>query len=391
MTQAFVSERIRRLPPYLFARMDELKQEAIASGIDVIDLGVGDPDVRTPDKIIERLKSAVHGEGAHRYSSYSGLPRLRKTFASWFEKRYGVSLDPDREILPLIGSKEGIGHIFFGVCNPGDETLLPDPGYPVYAAAATLAGAISRFFPLRSDRNYLPEIDEIQKLISPRTKMLWMNYPSNPTTAVATEDVFRSMVELAKDNRLLICHDTAYAELAFDGRKSVSLMQIPGGKETGVEFHSMSKTFCMTGWRVGFAVGNGEAIGALAKVKTNLDSGIFLPIQEAAITAFTDCGEEAEGIRKRFEARRNSFVSGLNEIGWKVPLPPATFYVWAPLPSGYSSMEFSAKLLKEAGIVCTPGVGFGDNGEGFVRMTLTVPEDRLALALERIAALKVEW
>jgi len=386
-----MANRIKELPPYLFAEIDKIKQDASDRGIDIIDLGVGDPDLPPPKAVIDSLIDNARKKGSHNYPSYSGLPGLRQAFAQWFERRFGVSLDPDSEVLPLIGSKEGIGHIFLGHVNPGDEVLIPDPGYPVYAAGAILAGAVPRYFPLRKKNNFLPDIEELEKLVSPKTRMLWLNYPSNPTTAVASLEFFKEISRFAAEKGILICQDMAYSEITFNGGKAVSLLQAQGGKDTGIEFHSLSKTFCMTGWRVGFAAGKAEAITALSKVKTNLDSGIFIPIQKAAAEALSNCEKDAKEICEIFEDRQNMFVSGLNEIGWTVPMPEATFYVWAPVPGGYDSMKFCTHLMEETGIVCTPGVGFGSHGEGFVRMSLTISNDRLKEALKRIKKMKTEW
>ncbi|MBN2284714.1 MAG: LL-diaminopimelate aminotransferase [Deltaproteobacteria bacterium] len=383
--------RIRELPPYLFARIDDIKQEALAAGIDVIDLGIGDPDLSPPEPVIDALIRGVRKDGAHHYSSYAGLPRLRRAFSEWFEHRFGVPVDPDREVLPLIGSKEGIGHIYLSQVDPGDEVLIPDPGYPVYAAGAVLAGAIPRYFPLRRENSYLPAVADLEGMVSPRTRMMWLNYPSNPTAVLADRTSFEEAARFARDRGLLICHDMAYSEITFDGARSVSFLEIDGGKDVCVEFHSLSKTFCMPGWRVGFAVGNAGAIGALAKVKTNLDSGIFIPLQEAAVTALEECGDDVLRIGAVFEKRRNLFVSGLAGAGWDVPLPPSTFYVWAPIPAGYDSMGFCTHLLREAGIVCTPGTGFGKQGEGFVRMSLTVPDERLEEAVARLRGIGIVY
>jgi len=383
-----MADRLRNMPPYLFARIDEMKAEALSRGVDVIDLGVGDPDVPPPEKVARRLAEAVHERGSHHYSSYSGIAKLREAFAGWFEKRFAVVLDPDREILPLIGSKEGIGHIYFALVNPGEEVLIPDPGYPVYTAGATLVGAAARYFPLREDQGFRPDMEILEKQVTAKTRLLWLNYPSNPTTALAGLEDYEKVVHLARAGGFVVCHDAAYSEIVFDGRKSPSILQVPGGKEAAVEFHSLSKTFCMPGWRVGFAVGNRDVIAALAKVKTNLDSGIFLPIQEAAVTALRECGEDTEKIRAVFEARRNRFVSALGAAGWPIPAPAATFYVWMRVPEGSSSMGFASRVLKECGIVCTPGVGFGSNGEGFIRMSLTLPEERLDQAIDRLVRLR---
>jgi len=386
-----MANRIRKLPPYLFARIDKIKQDALAEGVDVIDLGVGDPDISPPHAIVDSLIESVQKEGSHHYSSYEGLPELRSTFAQWFRKRFDVNLDPDTEILPLIGSKEGIGHIFFSHVDPGDEVLIPDPGYPVYTSGVILAGATPKYFPLRQENEYLPDIKELESFVSQKTKMIWLNYPSNPTTAMATADTFREIIVFAHDRDILVCHDAAYSEIVFDGNKSTSILQIPGAKEVAVEYHSLSKTFCMPGWRVGFVVGNAEVISSLSRVKTNLDSGIFLPIQHAAITALTECEEEAKQIRGIFESRRNQFVGGLRDMGWDIQLPSSTFYVWAPIPDNTKSMDFCMRFIKGAGIVCTPGVGFGENSEGYIRMSLTIPGERLEEALARIRNMNLKW
>lgn len=383
--------RIQQLPPYLFARIDEIKQRAIASGVDIIDLGVGDPDLSPPRPVIDSLMWAAEDKDAHHYSSYVGIPELRDAFAKWFKKRFDVTVDPECEVLPLLGSKEGIGHIFLSHVDPGDEVLIPDPGYPVYTAGTILAGAFPRYFRLRSENDYLPDMDELEGLVSYNTRMLWLNYPSNPTTALANMETFQQAVQFAENHGILVCHDMAYSEITFDGKAAISFLQSAGGKEVGVEFHSLSKTFCMPGWRVGFAVGNAEVIKALAKVKTNLDSGIFIPVQKAAITALLECEEDAKKLCDVFKARRNRFVGGLRDIGWNIPFPQSTFYVWAKIPSEYDSMEFCTLLLEKSGIVCTPGVGFGSFGEGFVRMSLTVPEERLDLALDRLKNMNISW
>jgi len=391
MTTKFTSRRIDRLPPYLFARIDGIKSDALARGVDVIDLGVGDPDIPPPPAVLESLKRHVHDAGAHNYSSYSGLPRLREAFAAWYEKRYGIAVDPHTEVLPLIGTKEGVGHIFFSALDPGDEVLLPEPGYPVYNAATALAGATPVHYALREEQGYLPDGEELGRAVTAATRMMWLNYPSNPTTAMASREVFETTLSLARQHGILVCHDTAYAEIVFDGNRSLSILEIPGAKECAVEFHSLSKTYCMPGWRVGFVIGNAEAIAALSKVKTNLDSGIFIPVQEAAITALIECDDGAEERRLIFQTRRDRFVGGCRAMGWQVPLPPATFYVWAPVPPGFTSMEFTLFLLEKTGIICTPGTGFGENGEGYVRMSLTSPDERLDEAIARLAEEEIQW
>lgn len=386
-----VSERLGRIPPYLFAEIDRMKVEAVRSGADVIDLGVGDPDLGPPQAVVDSLVKNVRRTGTHHYSSYAGLPDLRRAFADWFNRRYGVSVDPDNEVLPLLGSKEGIGHIFPALVDPGSDVLVPDPGYPVYTSGAVLADGVPRSYPLRADAGFLPERADLDGVVSTKTVMMWINYPSNPTASLADVKDFEGMVDFAVKNDLVLCHDAAYAEIIFGDRSPVSLLQASGPGRKCVEFHSLSKTFCMPGWRVGFAVGDSGVIGALARVKTNLDSGIFMPVQDAAVTALTECEADIKIIRSIFESRVTRFVEALRNMGWKVPLPGGTFYVWAPLPAGYDSMGFSKMLLRDAGILVTPGVGFGRHGERFVRMSLTMPDDRLAEAVERIRGLDVAW
>ncbi|OPL11697.1 MAG: hypothetical protein AVO39_05100 [delta proteobacterium MLS_D] len=388
---ARVSKRLRMIPPYLFAEIDRMKNEAERSGADVIDLGVGDPDLGPPQAVVDSLVNNARREGTHHYSSYAGLPELRSSFAGWFKRRYGVTLDPDREVLPLLGSKEGIGHTFLALLDEGQEVLIPDPGYPVYTSGAVLAGGVPRYYPLRAERGFLPEQEELKLLVSRATAMMWINYPSNPTASLADVHDLERIAGFAADNDLVLCHDAAYAEIIFGDRSPVSLLQASGPGSNCIEFHSLSKTFCMPGWRVGFAVGDSGVIGALARVKTNLDSGIFMPVQDAAVTALTECEADIKIIRSIFESRITRFVEALRNMGWKVPLPGGTFYVWAPLPAGYDSMGFAAMLLQDAGILVTPGVGFGRHGEGFVRMSLTMPEERLDEVLERLRNLEVEW
>ena len=382
------SDRINRLPPYLFAEIDRIKMEALSKGKDIIDMGVGDPDLRPPEVVIERLRQSATQDGMHNYASYNGTPGLRTAFARWFKRRFNVELDPDKEVLPLLGSKEGIGHIYLGVTDPGDEVLVPDPGYPVYMSGAILTGAVPVRYPLREENSFLPDMDELNTLCSPRTRMIWVNYPSNPTTSLASLETFEELVEFAVERGILLCQDAAYSEIVFDGKRSPSILQVNGAKETAVEFFSLSKTYCMPGWRVGFAVGNPSILSSLGRVKTNLDSGIFLPVQEASMIALDECDAYVDTNRKIFENRRNRFMAALRDAGLNLDSPSATFYVWMPVPDGYSSMDYTRYLLEEAGIVCTPGIGFGPTGEGFVRISLTVNDGVLEKAMERIRGLR---
>lgn len=379
-----LADRLKKLPPYLFAEIDRAKRELIRSGRDVIDLGVGDPDLPTPPHIIDALRRAALDPVNHRYALDFGMPILRQAIAEWYARRFGVRLDPSTEVLPLIGSKEGIGHIPFAFVNPGDVALVPDPGYPVYQATTILAGGEPYGMPLRENNGFLPDFDGIPDEICRRAKLMFINYPNNPTAAVCDKEFFVSAVDFARRHGVIVCHDAAYTELAFDGFRPPSFLEVEGAKEVGIEFHSLSKTYSMTGWRVGFAVGRAEVIAGLGKIKSNLDSGIFQAVQLAGVAALNgprDFLSEYLGIYGR---RRDVLVDGLRALGWNVAKPKATFYVWAHAPFGYTSAEIAGALLRKAGIVATPGNGLGPSGEGYVRMTLTVPEERLREAVERI-------
>ncbi|MBI4367826.1 MAG: LL-diaminopimelate aminotransferase [Candidatus Omnitrophica bacterium] len=381
------SERLKKLPPYLFAEIDRLKRQLIAQGRDVIDLGVGDPDLPTPPFIIEALNEAAQKPENHRYALDQGMPELRCAIAAWYEERFGVRLDPEREVLPLIGSKEGIGHIPLALVNPGDVVLVPDPGYPVYKSATWFAGGEPYLLPLLEENNFLVDFNSIDESALERAKLLFLNYPNNPTAATAGKDFFTTTVKMAREYGFVVCHDAAYTEIAFDGFSPSSFLEVDGAKEVGIEFHSLSKTFNMTGWRIGFACGNAKVLELLGKIKSNLDSGIFQAIQRAGIKALSSGREEAGKNSKIYEGRRDLLVDGLNSLGWKVSKPKATFYVWAPVPPGYTSQELATRLLKEANLVVTPGNGFGPNGEGYFRMSLTLNDQRIEEALKRIKQL----
>ena len=382
------AERLKKLPPYLFAEIDRLKREAKAKGKDIIDLGVGDPDIPTPAFIIEELYRAAKDPSNHRYALDAGMPVFREEIASWYEKRFGVKLDPQTEILPLIGSKEGIAHLPLAVINPGDVVLVPDPCYPPYKSGTWFAGGEVSLMPLEEENGFLPDFSQIDASALKAAKLMFLNYPNNPTAAVASVEFYQEAVEFARRHDLIIASDAAYSEMCYDGYKAPSLLNAKGGKDVGIEFHSLSKTFNMTGWRVGFAAGNAEIIKLLAKVKSNIDSGIFQAIQHAGLRALKD-GDEA--VRKNlavYQERRDIIVDGLQKLGWKVNKPKATFYIWANVPAGYTSAELCTKLLKDAGIVVTPGNGFGANGEGYIRFAVTVPKERILEMLERIKNLK---
>jgi len=378
------AKRIEQIPPYLFAQIDKKKEEMRKKGMDLIDLGIGDPDLPTPQPIIERLKKASEDPRNHHYPSYEGMIEFRQAAANLFERRFGITFDPKTEVLTLIGSKEGIAHIPLAFVNPGDYVLVPSPGYPVYRVATLFAGGTPYFLPLLKENGFLPKLSEIPKEVAERSKLLFINYPNNPTSAIAERPFFEEVVAFARRYGMIVCHDAAYSELAFDGYRPLSFFEVEGAKEVGIEFHSLSKTFNMTGWRIGFAVGNPEIVSGLGRVKTNIDSGLFQAIQEAGIEALNRYDTPIPNIIRIYEGRRDVMVKGLREMGLEVDLPRATFYLWIRVPRGYTSAQFATLLIEQAGIVATPGNGFGEAGEGYIRMTLTVDESRLQEAIERL-------
>ncbi len=380
-----IARRIENLPPYLFVEITKKIAEKRAKGEDVISFAIGDPDIPTPPHIIDRLCQAAQDPANHRYPESDGLPELRQAIAEWYEKRFGISLDPDKEVLPLIGAKEGIAHIALCFIDPGDIALVPDPGYPVYSIGTTLAGGKPYYLPLFEKNNFLPDLGSIPEHIAKGAKLLWLNYPNNPTGAVADLDFFNRTVEFARQHGLAVCHDGPYTEVAFDGYQPVSFMEADRAKEVGVEFHSLSKSYNMTGWRIGMVVGNAVMVDALKRVKSNLDSGIPQAIQYAAIEALRgsqDCIQEHNAIYQR---RRDLMVDMLNSIGLEAKVPKASLYVWAKVPEGYNSMTFAADLLEQVGVVVTPGIGYGQSGEGYVRLSLTIPDAGLVKGLSRLA------
>lgn len=383
-----VSKRIESLPPYLFVQISEKIAEKKARGEEVISFGIGDPDLPTPSHIIERLRQVSRDLENHRYPESNGLPRFRQSIAGWYKRRFGVSLHPDKEVLPLIGSKEGIGHIAFCFIDPGDIALIPDPAYPVYSISTMFAGGESYFLPLIEEKGFLPDLEQIPPDVARKARVLWLNYPNNPTAATADLDFFQRVIGFARKYDLVVCHDAPYTEVAFDGYRPISFMEVPGAREVGIEFHSLSKSYNMTGWRVGMAVGNAEIINALWRFKSNMDSGIPQAIQYAAIEALEgpqDCIEEHNKIYQR---RRDRMVKVLTGIGLKVIIPKASLYIWARIPSGYTSAEFATQLLDKAGVVVTPGTGYGKYGEGYIRLSLTIPDDKIEQGLARLSALQ---
>ncbi len=379
-----LADRIKNLPPYLFARIDAMKAEAKKRGVDLIDMSIGDPDMPTPRHIVEAMKSAVEKPEHHKYPSYEGMISYREAVSRWYRRRFNVSLDPAAEVLSLIGSKEGIGHIPLAFVNPGDVVLCPSPGYPVYSIAALFAGGEPYFMPLTEENGFLPDFSAIPEEVLKRAKIMFLNYPNNPTSAAADDDFFRRAIDLADRYGIIVCHDAAYSEIYYDGRRPISFLEVDGARDVGVEFHSLSKTYNMTGWRVGFAVGNSEVIAGLGKIKTNLDSGVFQAIQEASIVALDTGDDLLSSIRATYQARRDALFEGLSEMGVGVTKPDATFYLWAKVPDGFTSEDFTVHLLDRAGVLGTPGNGFGEPGEGYIRFALTVSVERTKEAVERI-------
>ena len=381
------AERVKNLPPYLFAVIDGMKTSALKKGVDLIDMSIGDPDTPTPKHIVEAMRKAVKKPEHHKYPSYIGMMSFRQAVADWYKKRFNVKLNPATEVLSLIGSKEGIGHIPLAFINPGDVVLVPSPGYPVYPVATLFAGGKSHIMPLIEKNNYLPDLKAVPKDVLKKAKLMFINYPNNPTSACAGRSFYKEVIDFAAKNNIIVCHDAAYSEIYYDGKKPMSFLQIPGSKDVGIEFHSLSKTYNMTGWRIGFAVGNRDAIAGLGKIKTNIDSGIFQAIQETGIAALETRDSELKKIRKMYQERRDVLYNGLKKLGLKMKKPEATFYLWVSCPEGVSSMEFTSLLLKKAGILTTPGNGFGEDGEGYVRFALTVSVKRTKEAIERINSL----
>jgi len=382
------AERLKKLPPYLFKELDRMKNEVRAKGVDIIDLGVGDPDHPTPDHIVARLAEAAQNPANHQYPSYAGMIEFRAAVAAWYDRRFGVKLDPASQVVTLIGSKEGIAHIPLAFVNPGDVVLVPEPAYPVYNIGTIFAGGEPYFMPLLEKNAFLPDLDAVPAEIADRAKMMFINYPNNPTGAVAGEDFYQKVVAFAQRHEIIVLSDAAYSEMTFDDYAAPSLLQTPGALELCLEFHSLSKTYNMTGWRIGWAAGRAEIVEGLGRIKSNIDSGVFQAVQLAGIEALEgDQGCLAE-MCDLYTRRRDTLGPGLREAGLDVTLPQASFYLWVQTPKDYSSAGFTAKLLEETGIVCTPGNGFGPSGEGFVRFALTKEVDRLQEAVSRIKALK---
>ena len=382
------SERLGKLPPYLFIEIDKKKRAAIAAGKDVISLGIGDPDMPTPTFIIDAMARAIRDPANHCYPFDEGVPAFRAQAAEFFKQRFGVDFDPTSEVLTLIGSKEGIGHLPMAVINPGDNVLVPDPGYPVYQSASIIAGGVPWYMDLTAENNWMPDLDAIPAEVARNARLMYLCYPNNPTAAVATREFFGRAVAFAKKHDIVIAQDAAYCEVHYEARP-ISIMEVDGARDVAVEFHSLSKTFNMTGWRLAFIVGNREIIAALAQVKGNMDSGQFNAVQWAGAEALANVDHpDVLANLRTYKQRRDVLVDGLTGIGWEVDRPQATFYAWAKCPPGRDSMTTCSRILQEADVVVTPGVGFGQAGEGYIRATVTAPAERIQEAVDRIGRIK---
>ena len=379
-----LARRLDQLPPYLFLEISRKIAEKRAQGVDVVSFGIGDPDLPTPPHILDELKRTADDPANHRYPETDGLPALREAIAAWYKRRFGVELD-DKEVVPLIGAKEGIGHMALCLTDPGDVALIPDPAYPVYAVGTMFAGGTVYPMPLREERGWLPDLSAIPADVARRAKVIWINYPNNPTGGLATLEFFEEVVAFAKTYDVVVCHDAAYSEVTFDGYVAPSFLQAPGAIDVGIEFHSLSKTYNMTGWRIGMAVGNATLIDALVRVKSNLDSGIPQAVQYMGIEALEHTAQEWHDANNEvYRRRRDRVVDVLRSIGLDVTSPKSGLYVWARCPEGWTSAEVATALLDEHSVVVTPGRGYGEAGEGYIRLSLTTPDDRVEEGLRRL-------
>lgn len=379
-----VAERLNKIPPYISAEIDKKIAELKKKGIDVVTLGVGDPDLPTPENIIREMEKAIWEPAYHRYPDYEGSMEFRKAVAEYYLKRFGVKLNPEDEVMALIGSKEGIVNLTYAFVDHGDYALIPDPAYPVYKTATLFAGGIPYTMPLLKENNFLPDFTKIDTDIARKAKLMFLCYPNNPTSAVADKKFFEEAVEFAKTYDIVICNDSAYAEITYDGYESPSLLSVKGAEDIAIELGSLSKPYRMTGWRIGYAVGNRDIISALGRIKTNVDSGQFTAIQKAAVEALTGPQDSLKELRSIFTARRDMMVSALREMGFDVASPKGTFYIWVPVPEGYTSMSFAEMLVEKAAVVVIPGNAYGEYGEGFFRISLTTPDDRIKEAIKRM-------
>ena len=380
------SSRLDKLSPYPFVEISRIIAEKRAAGVDVVTFGIGDPDIPTPQPIIDRLLEASQDPPNHRYPETDGLPEVRRAIAHWYDNRFGVKLDPDSEVLPLIGAKEGIGHAAFCFLDPGDVALVPDPAYPVYGVGTMFAGAESHIMPLYERNGWLPELDAIPDRVADAAKVMWLNYPNNPTSAVANDEDFAAAISFCREHDIALLHDAAYSEVGYDGYRAISYLQLDGAKETGLEFHSLSKSYNMTGWRIGMAVGNADMIKALFQIKANLDSGIPQAIQQMAIEALTGPQDSVNTNVAIYQRRRDRVIAALTTLGLSVAVPRASLYIWAKVPKGYASAELAARLLEETDIVVTPGSSYGQYGEGYIRLSLTTPDDQVEKGCQRLEA-----
>ena len=378
------AERLDRVPPYLFVEISRKIAAKKAQGINVISFGIGDPDIPTPDRVVEKLRATALENPNHRYPETDGLPEFRAAVANWYSDRFGVTLDADKEILPLIGAKEGIGHASLCFIDAGDIALVPDPGYPVYSVGTWFAGGECHWMPLQEENGWLPDLADIPQDVARKSKVIWLNYPNNPTGAVVDAAYFLEVIDFARQYDIAVLHDASYTEVAFDGYKPISFLEVPGAIDVGMEFHSLSKSYNMTGWRVGTAAGNREMIDALMLVKSNLDSGIPNAVQYMGIEALKSSEEEIEKRNLIYESRRDRVVASLNRIGLRVDPPKASLYVWARIPDGFTSAEFAELILEETDVVVTAGNGYGPSGEGYIRLSLTISEEDLDEGLERL-------
>ncbi|YAF96222.1 MAG: pyridoxal phosphate-dependent aminotransferase [Nodularia sp. CChRGM 3473] len=380
-----LAKRLEKIPPYLFAEINRKREELVAQGVDIINLALGDPDKPTPAHILQVMHEAINDTSTHNYPPYQGTQEFREAVTKWMERRFGVTqLNPNTEVISSIGSKEAIHNTFLAFVEAGDYTLIPDPGYPVYRTSTIFAGGEPFTMPLKAENKFLPDLSAIPEAVARKTKLLWINYPNNPTGALATLEFFAELVDFCKQYNILLCHDHAYSEMAYDGYKPPSVLQVPGAKDIAIEFHSLSKSYNMTGWRIGFVVGNAIGIQGLRQVKTNVDSGVFQAIQKAAIAAYSTSDAELQAVMSVYQNRRDIIVQGLQSLGWPIEPPQATLYVWVPVPPRYSSTEFVSLLLDKCGIIVPPGNGYGAAGEGFFRIALTIPDERMHEAIKRM-------
>lgn len=379
------AKRLEQIPAYLFAELNSKREQLGLQGVDIINLALGDPDKPTPPQILQAMHQAIDDPSTHNYPPYQGTQEFRQAAVNWMEGRFGVTgLNPHTEIISSIGSKEAIHNTFLAFVEAGDYALIPDPGYPVYRTASIFAGGQPYTMPLKAENNFLPDLNIIPEEIARQSKLLWINYPNNPTGAIASLEFLGELVDFCRQYNILLCHDHAYSEMAYDGYKPPSVLQVPGAKDVAIEFHSLSKSYNMMGWRIGFVVGNATGIQGLTQVKSNVDSGVFKAIQKAAIAAFSTSDGELSILMSAYQKRRDIIVKGLQSLGWPIAPPQATLYVWAPVPPRYSSQEFVSLLLDKCGIMVPPGVGYGTWGEGFFRIALTIPDERMDEAIQRM-------